>query len=110
MSYRRDTEGRRAWRLWVDQHRDSLLRCSLPEFIFSDEPRWFRFVEHDGWDQESGWGISMLSPDQASALHDFLAGEYGSGEYRHLLRLLDESRRMTRPPGDADPSGTDHPR
>jgi hypothetical protein len=110
MSYRRDSEGRRAWQLWVNRHRDTLLRCSLPESIFSDETRWFRFVEHDGWDQESGWGVSMLSPDQASALQDFLTSEYGGGEYRHLLRLLDQSHRKPRPPGDADRGGRDDPR
>jgi hypothetical protein len=109
MSYRRDSEGQRAWRVWVDQHRDALLRCSLPEFVFSDEPRWFRFVEHDGWDQESGWRVTMLSPDQASALYDFLTSEYGSVEYRHLLRILDESRRKAHRPDDADHDGPDHP-
>ena len=110
MSYRHDTGGRRAWRLWVDQHRDTLLKCSLPEFIFSGEPRWFQFVEHDGWDQESGWSVTMLSPNQASALYDFITGQYRSGEYRHLLRLLDESRRRTRPPGDANLNKSDYSR
>ena len=110
MSYRRNGEGQRAWQAWVDQHRDTLLRCSLPEFVFADEPRWLRFVEHDGWDQESGWSITMLSPDQASALHDLLTSEHGSGEYRHLLRALDESRRKSRRPDDADRGGQDHPR
>jgi hypothetical protein len=102
VSYRHDGESRRAWRLWVDQHRDSLLDCSLPEFIFSDEMRWFRFVEDGGWDQESGWRISMLSPDQASACHDFLMREYGGDEYQLLLRLLDQSRRRPHRPADAD--------
>lgn len=106
MSYRRDSGGQRAWHVWVDQHRNALLRCSLPDFVFSDEPRWFRFVEHDGWDQESGWSVTMLSPDQASALYDFLTSECGSGEYRDLLRILEESRR----PDAADPGGPYHPR
>jgi hypothetical protein len=93
MGYRRDSEGQRAWQVWLEQHRGTLLKCSLPEFVFSDGHRWFRFVEHDGRDQESGWSVTMLLPDQASALHDFLVSEYGSDEYRPLLRNLDESRR-----------------
>ena len=109
MSFRRDSEGQRAWQVWVAQHRDVLLKCSLPEFVFSDQPRWFRFVEHDGWDQESGWRVTMLSPVQASAFYDFLTSEHGSGEYRHLLRILDESRRKPRRPDDAELDGSDHP-
>ena len=108
MSYRRDNEGQRAWQAWVHQHREALLQCSLPEFIFSDEPRWLRFVGHHGWDQESGWNITMLSPDQSSALYDLLTSEYGSDEYRHLLRTLDESRRKSRRPDDAHRNGPDH--
>ena len=96
--YRRDSEGQRGWRVWVDRHRDTLLRCSLPEFILSDKWRWFRFVEHDGWDQETGWSVKWLSPDQSSALHDFLMSEYGRDEYRHLVGKLDESRRKPSPP------------
>jgi hypothetical protein len=95
MGYRRDSEGQREWQAWVDQHREALLRCSLPEFIFSSDARWFRFVEHDGWDHETGWSVAILSPDQASALYDLLVSEYGSEEYRGLLRNLDESRRKT---------------
>jgi hypothetical protein len=95
MGYRRDSDGQRAWQAWIDQHRNDLLRCSLPEFVFSDDQRWFRFVEHDGWDQETGWNVTMLSPDQASALYDFLMSEYGSDEYRLLLQNLDEFRRKT---------------
>ncbi len=109
MSFRRDSEGQRAWQVWVGQHRDALRRCGLPEFVLSDEPRWFRFVEHDGWDQESGWRISMLSPDQASALYDFITSEYGSVKYRHLLRILDGSRCKAHRPDDADHGGPDHP-
>lgn len=105
MGYRHNSQGRRAWQLWVDQHRDNLLKCTLPEFIFSNEPGWFRFLEHDGWDHESGWSVSMLAPEQASALHELLIREYGIGEYRHLLRLLDESRHRIRPPGSGDLCG-----
>jgi len=110
MSFRRKSEAQRAWQVWVDQHRATLLKCSLPEFVFSDEPRWFRFVEHDGWDQESCWSITMLSPDQASALHDLLANEYRSVEYRRLLRALHEARRKSRRVDDSDHDEPQRPR
>ena len=93
MGYRRDGESKRAWQLWIDQHRDALVRCSLPEFIFSDKLTWFRFLEHGGWHPQPHWAVGMLSPHHAAALHDLIQSEYGSEEYRYLLQNLDEVRR-----------------
>lgn len=72
MSYRRDSEGQRAWQEWVDQHRDTLVGCSLPEFVFSDKLTWLRFLEHGGWHPQPGWAVGMLSPQQARNLYDFI--------------------------------------
>lgn len=93
MGYRRDGESKRAWQLWVDQHRHALTHCSLPEFIFSGKLTWFRFLEHGGWHPQPHWSVGMLSPYHAAALHDFIQSEYGSEEYRYLLQKLDEVRR-----------------
>jgi hypothetical protein len=90
MGYRRHGETRRAWQKWVEEHRDTLVSCSLPEFVYSDDARWFRFVEHGGWDQESGWTVSMLSPHQAATLYDFIESHYGSEDCRWVLKSLDE--------------------
>jgi hypothetical protein len=89
MAFRRDSQRARSWQRWLDQHQDTLIRCSLPEFLVSDELRWFRFIGHDGWDQETGWKVEVLAPEQAAALSDPIMSEYGCQEYRGLLRVLD---------------------
>ena len=88
MTYRRDSERQRSWRVWIDLHRDTLVRCNLPEFVFSEEERWFRFLEHDGWDQETGWKIEMLPPAGAAAFYDLLLSEHDDDQYPALLRNL----------------------
>jgi hypothetical protein len=93
MSYRRDSEGQRTWQEWVDQHKDTLVRCSLPEFVFSDKLTWFRFLENGGWHPQPRWGVWMLSSHQAETLHDFIESQYGTDGYRSLLRNLDDARR-----------------
>jgi hypothetical protein len=90
MSFRRDSENLRAWHRWVTRHQDTLIRCRLPDFLYSDRLRWFRFLEHGGWDHESSWGIRMLSPLEAAVLSDFVVSEYSSEDYRLLLRNLDD--------------------
>ena len=92
MGFRRESEDRRAWQKWVDQHRDILVRCSLPEFVFSDKMTWLRFLEHGGWHPQPGWAVGMLSQHQAGTLYDFIQSQYGTDEYRLLLRNLDDAR------------------
>jgi hypothetical protein len=93
MSYRRGSEGPRAWQEWLDQHRHTLNTCSLPEFVFSDKLTWLRFLEHGGWHPQPGWGVVMLSPNEARKLHEFIESQYGPDEYRSLLRNLENARR-----------------
>ena len=89
MAFRRDTQAARSWSLWLDRHRDTLVRCGLPHFVYADEPRWFRFLGHDGWDAETGWRVEMLTPDQAARLHEFVVQEHGREPHRGLCRTLE---------------------
>ena len=93
MSYRRDSEGERQWQQWVARHRESLLKCCLPAFVFSDRLTWLRFLEHGGWHPQPRWGVWMLSPNQAAMLREFIESQYGSDEYRSLMKNLEEARR-----------------
>lgn len=93
MSYRRDSEGQRAWQEWIDEHRETIVRCSLPEFVFADRLTWLRFLEHGGWHPQPRWGVGMLSSHQAAALYKFIESQYGSNEYRSLLKNLEAARR-----------------
>jgi hypothetical protein len=88
MAYRRDEQAARSWYLWLDDHRDALVRCGLPAFAYADEARWLRFLGHDGWDAETGWNVEMLTIGQAARLFEFVAREYGHERYRGLLRVL----------------------
>ncbi len=98
MGYRRDTESQRAWQKWIDENRDDLIRCSLPDFLFADKWAWIRFLEHGGWHPQPLWTIGMLSPHHASALHEFIRRLYGPDEYRYLLQCLEEVVRNPAPP------------
>jgi hypothetical protein len=93
VGYRRDSEGQRAWQEWVDQHSDTFVRCSLPEFVFSDKLTWLRFLEHGGWHPQPRWGVGMLYPHQAATLYEFIESQYSTDKYRSLLRNLEEARR-----------------
>ena len=88
MAFRRDRRSR-SWQDWRDLHRDVLIRCSLPEFVFAEQARWLRFIEHDGWDHETGWNVEMLSSSDAADFINFITDQYGSERYRGLLRVLD---------------------
>ena len=93
MSFRRDGEDQRAWQEWVDQHRETLVNCSMPDFVRSDRLTWLRFLENGGWHHQPSWGVWMLSPQGAGTLYDFVESQYGTAEYRSLLRNLDDARR-----------------
>lgn len=96
MSYRRNSEGQREWRNWLDQNRDTLIKCGLPEFVLSDRLTWLRFLESGGWHHQPRWGVGMLSSQQTAMLRQFIEGEFGSEEYRSLLKNLDDLRNVPR--------------
>jgi len=75
--------------LWLDRHRDALVRCGIPDFLYAEEQRWVRLLEEDGWDAETGWRVEMLAPHQAACLREFIVLEYGRDPYRGLLRALE---------------------
>lgn len=88
MGHPRDSDRRRAWRVWVSQRLDALIRSGVPDFVYNDEFRWFRFVGHEGIDQETGWSVDLLSLEQVSALRNLLEDEKEPFEYRDLIRIL----------------------
>jgi hypothetical protein len=88
MAFRRDGQAGRALSLWLDRHRDALVRCGIPDFVYAEERRWVGLLDADGWDAETGWRVGMLTPQQADYLQDFVIREYGPDSYRGLLRAL----------------------
>ncbi len=90
MGFRRNSESHRAWHKWIDQHRDSLIRCGLPGFVYADRLTWLRFLEHGGWHHGLAWSITLLSSPEAAALSDFILSEYGREAYRYLLQNLND--------------------
>jgi hypothetical protein len=92
MRYRRDSQGQRQWQEWVAEHKEALGECSLPQFVFSERLTWLRFLEHGGWHPQPRWSIRMLSPHQAKIFYDFIVSEYGTDQYRPLLRNLEDAR------------------
>ena len=103
MAFRRDSESQRAWQDWVEQNRETLIRCGLPEFVYTDKLTWLRFLEHGGWHPRPPWGVEMLSPHQAATLYDFIECQCGTDEYRSLLRNLEKKPASSpRRPDDPD--------
>jgi hypothetical protein len=88
VAFRRDRQAAHCWSLWLGHHRDALVRCGIPEFLYAEERRWVRLLEEDGWDAESGWRVEMLTPQQAGRLQEFVIREYGPDSYRGLLRAI----------------------
>jgi hypothetical protein len=88
VAFRRDGQSARSWSVWLDRHRDALVRCGIPDFLYAGERRWVRLLEHDGWDAETGWRVEMLAPQQAGYLQELIIREYGADSYRGLLRAL----------------------
>lgn len=76
------------WRRWLDQHRDALVRFTLPDFLHADESRWLRFLKHGGWDAETGGIVERFSPSQAAAFQSWVLDQYGPDQYVGLLRRL----------------------
>jgi hypothetical protein len=84
----RDRQAARSWSLWLDRHREELVRCGIADFLYSDERRWIRFLEADGWDAETAWRVDMLTPQQPGDLRDLVIRNYGPDSYRGLTRVL----------------------
>lgn len=92
MSFRRNSDRSLSWRRWIDLHRDQLTAAGVPTEIFSDELRWWRFVEEGGLDYVTGWRVEMLSPSQAEILHRLVTKEYERPDLVGILRSLDDVR------------------
>jgi hypothetical protein len=89
MSFRRDGEAARSWGAWLDKHRNDLVKCGVPDFLYAERLRWLGLLEEDGWDPVTGWKVDMLGAHQAALLHSFLVCEYGADRYRGLIRALE---------------------
>jgi len=77
VTFRRLGQAAHSWSLWLDRHRDALVRCGMPDFLYADERLRLRLLEEDGWDAETGWRVEMLAPQQAGQLQEFIIREYG---------------------------------
>jgi len=75
-SFRRNNDKSLAWNRWLQAHRDRLVEWGVPADLWSDERRWFYFVEHS-YDYVSGWKPAMLAEHQRAALRDFMREQYG---------------------------------
>jgi hypothetical protein len=73
----------------VVDHQDELIAAAVPDWLYRDEMRWYRFLEEGGWDQRTGWKVELLSPEEARRLRDFIVREYGSDTYACCLRSLE---------------------
>jgi hypothetical protein len=89
VSFRHNGEAARKWSIWLDKHRDDLVRSGVPDFLYSERLRWFRLLEEDGWDPVTGWKVEMLPAQQAVLLHSFVIRQYGRDRYRGLIRALE---------------------
>ena len=88
MTFRQNHNQLHAWKRWIESHREKLVASSLPEVIYTDENRWWRFVEHAGIDQKTGWSVDMLSPKQAEILHRLIATGFEERDAFSCLRAL----------------------
>ncbi len=89
MSFRRHSEAAFTWKKWVADNRSELMTCGIPDWIWSNELRWLRFLEEGGIDGESKWNVSLLSSNQAKCFRDFVLRAYEANEYKSLLRDLE---------------------
>jgi hypothetical protein len=70
-----------------------LTSAGTPADVFSDERRWWHFLEEGGIDRDSGWQIEMLSLQQAEALHGLITREFQRADLAYCLRSLTEVMR-----------------
>ncbi len=90
MSFRRNSDQPLAWKRWVGQHRDELTTAGVPEELFSDELRWWRFLGEGGLDEGTGWRVEMLSPQQAETLYRLIIREFQRPDLAGCLRSINE--------------------
>jgi len=88
MSFRHDGKQAHEWKQWLETHRDDILRCGLPDSVLQSKFHWLRFLE-ESYDQWTGWSPSMLSRQQAQALHEWILREYGNEQYRGCLHEIE---------------------
>src|SRR5688500_18861003 len=88
MSFRRDGGKAQRWQQWLAEHRSALTAAGVPDWVWSEQQRWLRFLGEGGLDWESGWRVEMLSPEQALRLREFVLRVYGADEHLCLLRSL----------------------
>jgi hypothetical protein len=74
--FRRDAEKPLAWSRWLHANRDRLVQWGVPADLWSDEQRWFYFVEH-AYDPVSDWKPSILVEPERAALRDFMREQCG---------------------------------
>ena len=94
MSFRRNNDRSRRWKSWVDQHRDELTAAGLPDWLYTDEIRWWSFLEEGGLDWETKFRVEMLLPVQAKVLHSLISREFPPSSYQCCLRALREVIRL----------------
>ncbi|AWM36304.1 hypothetical protein GobsT_59080 [Gemmata obscuriglobus] len=76
MSFRRDKQGEREWRLWVAANEADLIAVGVPREVWADRLTWWRFVDH-------GYHPPVSNAcDVRFRLADL------SGEQQHLLYLF----------------------
>jgi hypothetical protein len=100
MSFRRNSDRSIAWRQWINLRRDEFTTAGVPTEIFSDELRWWRFVENGGLDWETGWRVELLFARQADALYQLVEREFHRPGLNSCLRVLDEIRRKEERTGE----------
>lgn len=77
MSFRRNRETEREWRLWVTTHEDELIAIGVPREVWADRLTWWRFVEHGHHPDVSDardvrFRLADLSREQQHRLYQFL--------------------------------------
>ncbi|MBY0233286.1 MAG: hypothetical protein K2W96_28735 [Gemmataceae bacterium] len=67
MSFRRSDDNGISGSRWRVEHRSLLERCGIPSPIAASDRRWVHALLH-GYDPETGWQATWLSPQQAGML------------------------------------------
>ena len=94
MAFRHDGKKTQEWKQWLARNGAALVRAGIPDWLLRDKLRWLGFLEHSGWDAESGFKVDMLTLDQARELHGFLIREYGASLSGGCIEILE--RRISR--------------
>ena len=84
MSFQKDSRSTHLWKQWVNQNRQKLTELGIPTELFTNEKRWWYFLEH-GYDEPTQWCPDEMSPKNAVILIDFLETEYPNGQAQMCL-------------------------